>query len=108
MIEQLIERIIREEIQKLLGTIATPAAGPASPPPADESDPSGPLFLSPKESQIMEYLQAKGAAKQAAIIKHFEDSINGTTCRECLGNLVHRRIVTRGPDGYAPARFPVR
>lgn len=105
MIEQLIERIIREEVQKLLGTIATPTAGPA-PPPADEE--SGPLFLSPKEAQIMEYLQAKGAAKQAAIIKHFEDSINSTTCRECLGNLVHRRLVSRGPDGYAPARFPVR
>ena len=109
MIESLLERIIREEVQKLLGTITAPA-GPVTPPPA-QADESGPLFLSPKESRVLEYLQACKAAKQAIIIKHFNDDpnpINDTTVKEMLANLGHRRIIIRGPDGYTPARFPVR
>lgn len=97
MFEILLERIVREEVQKLLAT------GTAGPTPATPAATPGALFVSPKEAALLNHLKSNGAQKQAEIIAHFEDKMNATTLKETLSNLVHRRLITKGPDGYTPA-----
>lgn len=70
-------------------------------------DTTGPLFYSPKEQRILEFLAQHGPMKQAAIVKHFKDHpdpINDTTVRELLANLKHRRAISTGDDGYGVIR----
>lgn len=95
MFADLIERIVREEVQKLLGT-----AKAAPTPPAAAA---GVLFVSPKEAALLEHLRNEGPKKQAQLIASFEDQMNTTAVKEILANLVHRRLITKGPDGYTPA-----
>jgi hypothetical protein len=64
---------------------------------------NAPLFYSPKEQRLLDYLTEHGPAKQAQIVKYFKDHqnpINDTTVKELLANLGHRRAITTGPDGY--------
>lgn len=66
-------------------------------------DSTSPLFYSPKEQRILEFLAEHGPAKQSAIVRHFKDHanpINDTTVKELLANLGHRRAISTGPDGY--------
>lgn len=70
-------------------------------------DTSGPLFYSPKEQRILNYLAEHGPMKQSAIVKHFKDHpdpINDTTVRELLANLKHRRAISSGDNGYGVIR----
>ena len=70
-------------------------------------DTTGPLFYSPKEQRILEFLAQHGPAKQSAIVRHFKDHadpINDTTVRELLANLKHRRAISSGDDGYSVIR----
>jgi hypothetical protein len=70
-------------------------------------DTTGPLFYSPKEQRILEFLAQHGPMKQSAIVKHFKDHpdpINDTTVRELLANLKHRRAISTGDDGYGVIR----
>ena len=98
MFEIMLERIIREEVKSLLA--ATGMAAPTPQPPATPT--TAGLFLSPKESKLLEHLSA-GPRRQAEIIASFEDKMNATSIKETLSNLVHRRLITKGPDGYSPA-----
>lgn len=61
---------------------------------------SGPLFFSPNEEKILEVLRDRGPLKQAAIISALELEMNATTAKELLANLIKRRAVVNGPDGY--------
>jgi hypothetical protein len=97
MFEIMLERIIREEVKSLLAFSGMAAPTPATPAP------TGGLFLSPKESTLLDYLENAGPRRQADIIAAYEDKMNATSIKETLSNLVHRRLVTKGPDGYAPA-----
>lgn len=70
-------------------------------------DTTGPLFYSPKEQRILEFLAQHGPMKQSGIVKHFKDDpdpINDTTVRELLANLKHRRAISTGDDGYSVIR----
>ena len=93
MFQLMLERIVREEVKILLA-----ATGMAAPTPAT----TGGLFLSPKESKLLEHLSA-GPRRQGEIIASLEDQMNATSIKETLSNLVHRRLITKGPDGYSPA-----
>lgn len=95
MFADLIERIVREEVQKLLGTGTAATTPPAAA--------AGALFVSPKEAALLEHLRSEGPKKQAQLIASFEDQMNATAVKEMLANLVHRRLITKGPDGYTPA-----
>lgn len=66
-------------------------------------DTTGPLFYSPKEQRILNYLAQHGPAKQSAIVRYFKDHadpINDTTVKELLANLGHRRVIITGANGY--------
>lgn len=70
-------------------------------------DTAGPLWFSPKEQRLIDYLTEHGPAKQAQIVKHFKDHanpINDTTVKELLANLGFRRVISSGPDGYEVKR----
>jgi len=99
MFEILLERIIREEVKSLLA--ATGMAAPTPALPATQT--AAGLFLSPKESKLLEHLGNEGPRKQGEIIASLEDQMNATSIKETLSNLVHRRLITKGPDGYSPA-----
>ena len=101
MFEILLERIVREEVQRLLATTGTAAPAPATPAPTASTSATG-LFLSPKESKLLEHLSA-GPRRQGEIIASLEDQMNATSIKETLSNLVHRRLITKGPEGYSPA-----
>lgn len=60
----------------------------------------GPLFFSPNEEKILEVLREKGPLKQAALVNALDLEMNATTCKELLANLIKRRAVINGPDGY--------
>jgi len=60
---------------------------------------NAPLFFSPNEEKIIELLKA-GPQKQAAVILALELEMNATTCKELLANLIKRKIIFNGPDGY--------
>ena len=96
MFQLMLERIIREEVKILLA-----ATGMAAPTPAAPATTGG-LFLSPKESKLLEHLSA-GPRRQGEIIASLEDQMNATSIKETLSNLVHRRLIIKGPDGYSPA-----
>ena len=97
MFQLMLERIIREEVKILLA-----ATGMAAPTPATPAATTGGLFLSPKETKLLEHLSA-GPRRQGEIIAALEDQMNATSIKETLSNLVHRRLITKGPDGYSPA-----
>ena len=62
-----------------------------------------PLFYSPKEQRLLDYLSAHGPCIQTAIIAYFKghtDPINDTTVKELLSNLKHRRALKSGGAGY--------
>ena len=62
-----------------------------------------PLFYSPTEQRLLDYITENGSAKQDAIIAHFkahDDSINESTVKALLSNLKHRRALATGNDGY--------
>ena len=99
MFEIMLERIIREEVKSLLAATGMAATTPALP----ATPTTGGLFLSPKESTLLDYLGNEGPRRQADIIAAFEDKMNATSVKEMLSNLVHRRLITKGPDGYTPA-----
>lgn len=120
MLRNLIVSILTDEIKKEFTNIFSDnisnnlsqnanngmqAMTPASIPKSTTSmiDTAGPLFYSPKEQRILDYLAAHGPAKQAQIVKYFKDCenpINDTTVKELLANLGHRRAISTGPDGY--------
>ena len=62
-----------------------------------------PLFYSPKEQRLLDYLTEHGPSVQTAIIAYFKghtNSINDTTVKELLSNLKHRRALKSGGAGY--------
>lgn len=61
---------------------------------------TAPLFFSPNEEKIIDLLKVEGPMRQNAIIQRLELEINSTTIRELLANLVKRRVIHNGPDGY--------
>lgn len=61
---------------------------------------NAPLFFSPNEEKILHLLKAEGPMRQGLIIQRLELEINATTIRELLANLVKRRVIHNGPDGY--------
>lgn len=61
---------------------------------------TAPLFFSPNEEKIISLLKEHGPLRQAAIIERLELEMNATTIRELLGNLIKRRVLMNGPDGY--------
>lgn len=61
---------------------------------------NGPLFFSDKEVIILELLMSKGPMKQAEVIVSLELDMNANTIRELLSNLIRRRIIQNGPEGY--------
>lgn len=61
---------------------------------------TAPLFFSPNEEKIIALLKESGPLRQAAIIERLELEMNATTVRELLGNLIKRRVLQNGPDGY--------
>jgi hypothetical protein len=60
---------------------------------------NAPLFFSPNEEKIIELLKG-GPLRQNVLIQRLELEMNATTLRELLSNLVKRRVITNGPDGY--------
>jgi len=60
---------------------------------------NAPLFFSPNEEKIIELLKG-GPQKQAAVVLALELEMNATTCKELLANLIKRKIIFNGPDGY--------
>lgn len=122
MLRNLIVSILTDEIKKEFTNIFSdknqnPLTMPASdrhnvvdlPIPRGTTmiDTTGPLFYSPKEQRILEFLAQHGPMKQSAIVKHFKDHpdpINDTTVRELLANLKHRRAISTGDDGYGVIR----
>lgn len=66
-----------------------------------------PLFYSPTEQRLLDYITENGSAKQDAIIAHFkahDDNINESTVKALLANLKHRRALITGNDGYEVAK----
>lgn len=62
-----------------------------------------PLFYSPKEQRLLDYIFEHGPCIQTAIIAYFKghtNSINDTTVKELLSNLKHRRALKSGGAGY--------
>ena len=63
-------------------------------------DTTGPLFFSPEEQSIIDLVKEKGPLKQTGIISALSNEMNANTVKELLANLVRRRVLFRGPNGY--------
>lgn len=107
--DRLLKTVLSEILRELDDKIDT-----ATPPPAtitQNPEPRGnlhmiatgntaPLFFSPNEEKIIALLKEQGPLRQSVIIERLELEMNATTVRELLGNLIKRRVLMNGPDGY--------
>lgn len=98
-------KVMLSEVLKELTDAAAPEADTMkqSPTPREmhmiSTGNNAPLFFSPNEEKIIELLKG-GPLRQNVLIQRLELEMNATTLRELLSNLVKRRIITNGPDGY--------
>lgn len=99
-------KVMLSEVLKELTDAASPEADTMkqSPTPRENlhmisTGNNAPLFFSPNEEKIIELLKG-GPLRQNVLIQRLELEMNATTLRELLSNLVKRRIITNGPDGY--------
>lgn len=109
MIKELISEILFEQLKKelvgknsehiptsmnrIIGEVPLPRGKPMI-------DIVGPLFFSPEEQTIIDLLKEKGPLKQTGIIAALVNDMNGNTIKELLANLVRRRVLLRGSNGY--------
>lgn len=109
MLKELISQIIIDELKKELGrnfsetiSTSTDRINHVAPLPRGNAmiDVAGPLFFSPEEQLIINLLVEKGPTKQTQIIEALSLELNANTVKELLANLIRRRVLFRGPQGY--------
>jgi len=109
MLKELVSQIILEELKKeltgnfseLIPTKQNTINHDAPLPRGNAMiDIAGPLFFSPEEQLIINLLNEKGPLKQAQIIENLSLDLNANTVKELLANLIRRRVLFRGSNGY--------
>lgn len=97
MLKELITEIILEELRKELGIQLKHAINSKH---NTAINSTGALFFSLEEQTIVDLLESKGPLKQTGIISALANDMNGNTIKELLANLVRRRVLLRGSNGY--------